>query len=103
MPFTIRGVHPVAANEPCHLLEAELDAGDFDWGSVTQAIPGEPESNWQVPWDERPLDDEKRRWAFFFHYLDFNKPLSTPDGDVPLPPPTPIPQHLANIDYESPY
>lgn len=33
----IRGVHPVQnADEPCYLIEAEVDDPDFDWGDITQ-------------------------------------------------------------------
>ena len=29
--------------------------------------------------------DGRIRYAFFFHYVDFKKPLLTPTGSVPLP------------------
>ena len=103
MAFTIWGVHPVEAPQPCHLIEAELgDPESFDWAAVTQEEPGQPRSNWQAPWDEQPLDSAETRWAFFFHYLDPSRPLLTPNGPVELPPETPVPDHLANIRYESP-
>ena len=103
MSFIVRGVHEVDAPEPCHLIEAELaDGTNFDWGAFTQEVAGEPQSNWQVPWDERPLDDDKHHWAFFFHYLDLSKPLLTPSGPVTLPAPSGLPEHLASIEYESP-
>jgi hypothetical protein len=103
MSFFIRGVHPVEAPEPCHLIEAELTQGDsFDWGNVTQEVPGQPRTNWQVPWDERPLDKAETRWVFFFHYLDLERPLLTPESPVELPAETPLPQHLTGIEYESP-
>src|SRR3954471_13442817 len=100
MQFHIRGVHPVEAAEPCHLIEAELpDGDDFDWGQVTQEDATQPRHNWQVPYDERPLDDDHRRWAFFFHYLDLSKRLLTPAGPIQLPAPTPRPDHLKGIEY----
>jgi len=100
----ILGVHPIKAPEPCHLIEVVLDAptSDYDWEKVTQETPGQPQSNWQVPWDERPLDDGGRRWAFFFHYLDCTRPLLTPDGSMPLPKPTRLPEHLKDIEYKEP-
>ena len=100
----IVGVHPVDAPEPCHLVEAQLDVPDPDyaWGDVTQEEPGQPRSNWQVPYDERPLDDAAGRWAFFFHYVDFRRPLLTPDGPVALPEPSPVREHLKHIQYEEP-
>ncbi len=103
MAFKILGVHPIDADEPCHLIEAQLsNSDDFDWGAVTQEIASQPRSDWQSPWDERPIDDTETRWVFFFHYLDPKKPLITPGGNVTLPKPTPIPTHLASIEYESP-
>lgn len=103
MRFTIRGVHPVEAAEPCHLIEVELsDAEGFDWGQVTQEDATQLRDNWQVPYDEQPLDDDERRWAFFFHYLDLSKPLLTPAGPVKLPAPTPRPKHLDSAEYIEP-
>ena len=91
------------APEPCHLIEVEVrDADTFDWGRVTQALPGQPRANWQVPWDERPLDYENHRWAFFFHYLAPSRPLLTPEGEAPLPEPSPIPDDLNGVRYEAP-
>jgi hypothetical protein len=86
-----------------HLIEVELShAEGFDWGKVTQENPMQPRSNWQVAYDEQPLDEDERRWAFFFHYLDPSRPLLTPDGPVNLPPPTPRPAHLNSIEYLEP-
>jgi hypothetical protein len=103
MRFTIRGVHPVKVAEPCHLIEAELsDSENFDWGKVTQEDKSQPRAHWQVPYDERPLDDDERRWAFFFHYLDLSKPLLTPVGPIQLPAPTRRPAHLKSIEYMEP-
>jgi hypothetical protein len=77
----IIGVHPVEADEPVYLLEllVEGDVEDFDIGEVTQEVTGQPKANWQAPYDERLLDDVegKARYAFFFHYLDLDKPLLT--------------------------
>lgn len=102
----IIGVHPVEAQEPVHLIELliEGDVSDFDIGEVTQEVAGQPKSNWQVPYDERVLEEgkQKARYAFFFHYLDFKKPLLTPVGSLPLPKPTKAPPHLQGIEYEPP-
>lgn len=104
MSIQILGIHSVeGSEEPCHLLHVVLPAdAEFDWGEVTQEVPGQPRSNWQVAYDEQPLDDSRTRWAFFFHYLDFNKPLLTPFGAVDLVPATPLPNQLRHIQYESP-
>jgi hypothetical protein len=85
------------------LIEAEITppAADFDWSGVTQEVPGEPRSSWQVPYDERQLT-ESGRWAFFFHRLDLERPLLTPAGPVTLPAPSPAPQRLRTVEYEAP-
>jgi hypothetical protein len=103
MPIVIRGVHPINAPEPCHLIELQVaDSKSIDWSAITQELADQPQENWQVPWDERPIDDDETRWAFFFHYLDLKKPLLTQDGPVTLPKPTPIPKHLNEIEYDPP-
>jgi hypothetical protein len=112
----VLGVHPVEADEPCHLVELVVhdSDGQFDIGSFTQEIADEPQDNWQMPWDEVVLDSDGGsvvsgdspsgdvRIAFFFHYLDKNRPLVTPFGDVDLPGETPRPDRLAFLDYEPP-
>ena len=44
--------------------------------------------------------DGQIRYAFFFHYLDFMKPLITPAGSLSLPKPTSKPAQLKDIEYE---
>ena len=118
------GVYPVVAAEPCHLVELivrDLD-GSFDVGAITQADPARPRSGWQAPYDEKLLTSsgdgvlhdpwhgpgEPSLWtgsvrlAFFLHYLDLGRPLLTPFGEVPLPPPTERPARLADFVYEAP-
>ena len=106
MKAEIVGVHPIKASQPCHLIEVAISDGGntFDWGAVTQDDPSQPRPNWQVAYDETPLDDAKTRWTFFFHYLDFSKPLLTPCGALTLPPPTCLPDHLKTkqVDYVEP-
>ncbi|MAT98084.1 MAG: hypothetical protein CL608_13140 [Anaerolineaceae bacterium] len=102
--ITIVGVHEIDAAEPCFLLEVSFDKvpeGNY-WDEVTQEIPNQPRSNWQVPYDERPLNDSETSWAFFFHYLDLKKPLLTPDGSIVLPSPSPRPEYLQGVKYEEP-
>jgi hypothetical protein len=102
----IIGVHPIPAKEPCHLVEIELKApfDEFDFGLVTQEMPDEPKANWQVAYDEQQVTNYEAgsRWAFFFHYLDFERPLFTPLGPITLPEPTPVPPHLKAIEYYEP-
>jgi hypothetical protein len=42
------------------------------------------------------------RYAFFFHHLDFNKPLLVGTDTLQLPAPTTLPVHLQDIEYVSP-
>lgn len=102
--FVILGVHSVEDTESCFLIEVELKEplSSDDWGRITQAIPSLPQESWQVPYDERPLDPEGRHWAFFFHGIEFDRPLLTPYGPVLVPAPTPRPPHLQHILYEEP-
>lgn len=100
----IIGIYPVAASERCHLIEVELDnfSERFEWEKVTQEDPSQPRANWQVAYDETHLYENGMRWAFFFHYLDFSRPLITPSGPLELPRPTALPGHLAYLKYEAP-
>ncbi|MDH5507501.1 MAG: hypothetical protein OEZ02_09800 [Anaerolineae bacterium] len=98
------GVHPVAAEQPCHMIEIQLAAGvinEFDWMEVTQAVDELPQGNWQVAYDEQVVEEtnEQTRYVFFFHYLDLKKPLRTSLGEISLPDETPPPQHLQGITY----
>jgi hypothetical protein len=100
----IIGVHPIMARESCDLIEVGFhgDPGGFAWDSVTQESPGQPEFNWQVAYDETPLNDDGTRWAFFFHYLDVLRPLLTSVGPLDLPARSPLPSHLQHLEYEEP-
>ncbi len=104
--LTVLGVHPVGADEACRLVEILVEGHDakLDFGEITQEVKGPPRDNWQVPYDERVLEQRggKSRYAFFFHYLDFDKPLLTPLGPVSLPKATLAPNHLKSIKYEAP-
>ncbi len=86
------------------LIEIKIEPPNakFDWSDFTQPVPGQPQSSWQVPYDERSIDKTAGRWAFFLHFVDVARPLSTPLGERPLPRPAPIPSHLAFIKYEAP-
>jgi len=115
----IVGVHPVDAPEPCHLIEMIASDTDIEslMGEITQEVPGEQRDNWQAAYDEHYLDasgsavldpeyagqapaGREARVAFFFHYLDVERPLLTPAGPVALPRPTTRPDRLAFMAYE---
>lgn len=88
----IVGVYRVKAPEPCYLVEMEVRglSGQLDLCGITQEMPNQPRSNWQVPYDEQYLSmngegpmDARDPWTqpqgsdfrlvFFFHYFDFAK------------------------------
>jgi len=120
----IIGVYPVVAEEPIHIIEilVKNSKGIFDLSEFTQDIHAQSKESWQVPWDEKLLDIDGRKvvaddlllskkhqlWIgdiriiFFFHYLDFSKPLMTPFGFVNIPEEKPRPERLSQINYESP-
>ena len=87
-----------------YLIEVRLDPAnaEVDWAEFTTPQIDQPEANWQVPWDERPVDEQEGRWAFFLHFVDLSQPLQTPAGQRDLPRPTPCPPHLAHLSYEAP-
>src|SRR5690554_5558020 len=104
--FEIVGVYPIDAAEPCHLIEVKLrdDNGELDWGAVTQEVKGELRENWQVAYDEQLITDEdgSLSYVFYFHYLDFSKPLVTPYGSFSIPDASTLPPWLQHIEYFPP-
>lgn len=86
------------------LIEVRLlppDA-DVDWGEFLQTQDDVDESEWQVAYDEQPVDEEAGTWAFFLHQVDLTRALQTPCGPRSLPAATPGPEHLRHIAYEVP-
>ena len=92
------------------LLEVLLDRPErpFKQEEYTQVREGTSSMEWQVAYEERFLDVEGttatsedrgtlQRVVFFFHYLDFKKPLRTPYGDLALPAPSPFPDRLRKL------
>jgi len=114
MTIEILGVYAVEVTVPAHLIEITMhDAQCEDLGSFTQELSDQPQSSWQVPWDERLLiadgtatvetaDTKQQRIVFFFHYLDLAKPLITPVGPLRLPAPVTMPPRLGFVRYSSP-
>ena len=121
----IIGTHRIEAPEPCHLVELWVrgSEAEFDVGEFTQVEPGQPQGNWQVPYDEKILNTSGTaaladtqmlkgkggdawkgdvRIAFFFHYLKPHEPMLTPFGKVKLPAPSAMPERLGFMKYEPP-
>jgi hypothetical protein len=115
------GLYSIDAHPDVHLLEMNFDhpPRSVDVGKITQEVSGQSQDNWQVPWDEKYLDEtgekiigewfeipaagDKTRMIFFFHHIDFSKPLLTPNGSLTITKPTLLPDRLRGlIKYESP-
>jgi hypothetical protein len=115
------GLYAIDALPDVHLLEISFDHPPraVDVGRITQEVSGQSQDSWQAAWDEKYLDEagekiigewfeipatgDKTRMIFFFHHLDFSKPLLTPFGPLPLKKPTHLPERLrSKIKYESP-
>lgn len=120
----IIGVYSIPNYDEVHLMEIVVKDSNqkLDLSEITQEIPGQPKEYWQVPWDEKLLNqtgdaiiadyfslkNEPGLWignlrlVFFFHYLDLSKPLMTPFDSIKLPKEDPIPKRLSQINYEPP-
>ena len=122
MKMEVIGIHPVDATQPAHLIELRISeiCSPLDIGVITQELLDQPRDNWQAPWDEhfltddgtnvldptwpeKPPDDNSARVAFFFHYLDLEKPLLTPAGPLAMPAVTETPRRLRFMKYEDPW
>jgi hypothetical protein len=112
------GVYPVEAEEPLHLIEVQFHdmQSRAALDGITQEWPGRERSHWQVPYLEHILDasgdqvivDWERtdkgpedwkgdvRVVFYFHYLNFDRPLLSPCGELQVPRPVPLPLRLSN-------
>ena len=118
----IVGLHPVDGVDGCYLIESIISDATTQpkFGSITQRDQSLDPSNWQVPYDEKLLDDEgesiiadlfltnvedwpdRARVTFFLHSLDVAQPLATPYGDAQLPAPSARPTRLEMLAYETP-
>lgn len=115
------GIYIVEDNSDVHLLEIQFNdtPENIDVGQITQVLEGQPRENWQSPWDEKYLDDKgekiigdyfdipkdklKTRLLFFFHDLDFSKPILTQHGQLNLIKPTLLPARIGDkVKYEKP-
>jgi hypothetical protein len=116
------GVYTVEGQTNVHLIELDIKAKhtDIDIGEFTQRQRGVDQLDWQAPWDEKYLNregteitgdwlevpkdkTENTRIVFFLHFIDFDKPLTTPFGEIDLKIPEPMPNRLSSIiEYEKP-
>ncbi len=116
------GVYSVGGQTDVHLIEIEIKAKhtDIDISEFTQSQDGVDRLDWQTPWDEKYLNDQgteiigdwldlpkvltdTTRLIFFFHLIDFNKPLLTPFGAIDLKRPASMPYRLTTLSkYEQP-
>ena len=93
--------------EPWRLIEIKVSGvrGQFDFDCLVLSVPGQPRSNWQVPWDGRLLSEDTERGelhACFFLYVEGGEPLQTPVGPIALPPVSDRPARLAFVQFEEP-
>ena len=119
--MSIIGIYEVEGDRDVHLIEMTIDEppDKVDLGQITQEIAGIDHLDWQSPWDEKylnapgdnvigefmdiPANESKTRVVFFFHYLDFSKPLKTQFGQVELIKPTIMPERIKKlVKYENP-
>jgi hypothetical protein len=117
----LNGVYKVQGLEDVFLVELTFNEspGNVNVNEITQEISGTDRLDWQSPWDEKYLDEKGEkiigdfleqpsesdltRIIFFFHNLDFDKPLQTPYGQLKLTQPIDMPRRLnALVKYESP-
>lgn len=110
------GVYKVERDEDVFLLECLINCSpqNVDMMSFTQKIAGVPKSSWQVPYEEKYLNEtgdsviggmfdgkkssgETTRVCFYMFSLYFDKPLLTPFGTIDLPEPADMPQRLYDI------
>ena len=117
----LNGIYTVEGKPDVHLIELSIDHPPeaVDMAKITQEVEGVTNGSWQSPWDEKYLDERgeavigdwielptgqtQTRLLFFFHFLNFDKPLLTPFGELRLTSPSTMPARLKDlIVYEEP-
>ena len=116
------GVYDVKENKNVYLVELGIKTNHENVviNKFTQAIDGKDRLDWQTPWDEKFLNIEGTRitgdymdsptdtsnftrLVFFFHFLDFDKPLLTQYGELELSNPEKVPERISSIiEYQKP-
>jgi hypothetical protein len=89
---------PPTSEEWPYMIEVELPESfeNVDFGRFTQRVDGAPRSSWQAAKDEQPIAGLNRA-LFYFHCVQWDKPLITPYGELVLPSPSPIPKRLREL------
>ena len=113
------GVYTIPNHDDVKLIELVVgeNLNEFDPIQITQEQRGLDKMDWQTAYDEKYLNSEgneiigddfekpngltRFRLVFFFHYLDFNKPLISQYGLIKLKNVTELPERLSKIiEYE---
>ncbi len=120
--INLLGVYSVPEKQEVYLLEFMIKTPpeNIVVDEFTQVLVGLDRSNWQVPWDEKYLDESGQeiigdwleipkghqgnsRFTFFFHHLNFDLSFTTPFGEVDLIEVSELPKRLSSlIHYEEP-
>jgi len=120
MTIELLGVYLV--QKDVHLIEVMIKGAPDEvvhMRDFTQPRRGVRESGWQVAYDQYLLNrsgtdgfsihepqgipiEMDLRMTFYMHYLDLRLPISTPNGKLPLPTETPIPERLKFLKYAPP-
>jgi hypothetical protein len=118
------GVYPIEDQKSVYLVELLIENNHkvINIGNFTQEIPGLSQSDWQVPFHEKLLNEEGTKimvdtlnekitdelWEgnirlAFFMYLNPKIPLTTPFGKYAIANIVKIPERLSSIiKFESP-
>ena len=111
----IVGVYSMPGVSDCFLFEMEFDISplEVDVSKIMHRLPGTKNGDEQAPFEEKYLDDDgvavigdfmnkpkdksKTRICFFLYCFDFDVPLSTQFGEVPLCGASKMPERLKKI------
>ena len=112
---SIIGVYPVKKHPEVKVIEMTLDCppSQVDISKFIHPIDNFPKSSWQVPYDEKylnengtesiggfcdvPADIPYTRLVFFLHFVNLAKPLLSPFGRLKFPEESPMPNRLRSI------
>ena len=111
----LEGIYRLENHDQVYIIELFFNESpdQVDLGQITQESIEIDRMSWQAPYDEIYLNEagdkmigdslnipencNYTRILFFFHYLDFKKPLLTHIGNLDLTNPISIPDRLKNL------